>query len=82
MTSPLTHGKVTHGLDLIEPDDSLPGAHLLAPPVGIATTSEGLDGATSWELARLQVAVNRGAPFADSVFNSWRETQPTTLGRE
>jgi hypothetical protein len=55
---------------------------MTAPPVGIATTSEGLDGATSWELARLQVAVSRGAPFADSVFNSWRETQPTTLGRE
>jgi hypothetical protein len=79
MTSPLTHGKVTHDLALIEPDDTLPGAHLLAPPVGIATTSEGLDGATAWELARLQVAVSRGAPFADSVFNSWRETQPVTL---
>jgi hypothetical protein len=52
----------------IEPDE-----HLLAPPVGIATTSEGLDGATSWELARLQVAVSRGAPFADSVFNSSRD---------
>jgi hypothetical protein len=69
-----TRGRTLPPIDLYEP--------MAAPPVGIATTSEGLDGATSWELARLQVAVSRGAPFADSVFNSWRETQPTTLGRE
>jgi hypothetical protein len=67
-------GRTLPPIDLYEP--------MAAPPVGIATTSEGLDGATSWELARLQVAVSRGAPFADSVFNSWRETQPITLGRE
>jgi hypothetical protein len=76
-----SYGKVTHDLDLIEPDDSLPGAHLLAPPVGIATTSEGLDGATSWELARLQVAVIAGANN-DPVFNAWRETAPGPLRRE
>jgi hypothetical protein len=73
----MNHRTQGRTLPPIEPDE-----HLLAPPVGIATTSEGLDGATSWELARLQVAVNRGAPFADSVFNSWRETQPATLRRE
>jgi hypothetical protein len=69
-----SNGQVLPPIDLYEP--------MTAPPVGIATTSEGLDGATSWELARLQVAVSRGAPFADSVFNSWRETQPTPLRRE
>jgi hypothetical protein len=68
----------SHGRTLppIEPDE-----HLLAPPVGIATTSEGLDAMTLWEVSRLQVAVIAGANN-DSVFNSWRETQPTTLGRE
>jgi hypothetical protein len=81
MKSTLTHGKVTHGLALIEPDDSLPGAHLLAPPVGIATTSEGLDAMTLWEVSRLQVAVIAGANN-DPVFHAWSETAPAALGRE
>jgi hypothetical protein len=68
----------SHGRTLppIEPDE-----HLLAPPVGIATTSEGLDAMTLWEVSRLQVAVIAGANN-DPLFHAWRETAPGPLRRE
>jgi hypothetical protein len=68
-----TRGRTLPPIDLYEP--------MTAPPVGIATTSEGLDAMTLWEVSRLQVAVIAGANN-DPVFNAWRATVPAALGRE
>jgi hypothetical protein len=56
----------------IEPDE-----HLLAPPVGIAITSEGLDAATLWAVSELQIAVK--SPENDPVMNAWQQTQPQPM---
>jgi hypothetical protein len=68
-----TQGRTLPPIDLYEP--------MTAPPVGIATTSEGLDAMTLWEVSRLQVAVIAGANN-DPLFHAWRETAPGPLRRE